>query len=304
MTSAIETPLSKRLGLKYPIVCAPMFLISNVEMVLASAKAGILGAMPSLNCRTHEQFRQALDRIRNATDAAFGINLTIKLTDPERLEQDLEACLEYAVPVIMTSYGNPAHIAKAAHEAGSLVFHDVVGLAHAQKAATSGADAIIAVASGAGGHAGSMSPFVLIPYLKEKVELPIIAAGCISSGEQMAASFALGADLVYLGTRFIASTECGAPPRYKDLVVSSAPDDIVYTDMVSGVPASFIKQTLPEGVGSKEEFQAKVAAGELKRWKDVWSAGQGVGLINEIKPIGAIVEDIVEAYEAARDAMP
>lgn len=301
---AFSTPLSRKLGLDYPLVCAPMFLISNKEMVSAAAKAGILGAMPSLNARTHEEFREVLAWIARSTDRAYGINLTIKLTEPGRLEQDLEACLEHRVPVIITSYGNPTEIAERAHAAGSLVFHDVIGLTHAKKAAAAGVDAIIAVTAGAGGHAGTISPYVLIPHLKEEVKRPIIAAGCISGGQQVAASLALGADLAYMGTRFIASTECGAPERFKDLVVQSSPEDIVYTDIVSGVHANFLRQTLPEGVRSPEEFQAKVKSGELRRWKDVWSAGQGVAQIRDIRPIQEIVAEVADEYARTLSQLP
>ena len=209
----LETALSRRLGLRYPFVSAPMFLISNKEMLLAGAQAGILACMPSLNARTNEQLRADLSWIRARTDKPIGINLTLGLTPPERIEADLAACLEFDVPVILTSYGNPAEIVKRAHEKNRLVFHDVITLAHGKKAVSVGVDAIIAVAAGAGGHAGRISPFVLVPWLAEELKVPIIAAGCISDGRQVVASLSLGAQLCYLGTRFIASTECGAVRR-------------------------------------------------------------------------------------------
>lgn len=303
--SRIQTPLSKKLGLKYPIVCAPMFIISNKEMIVACAEAGILGSMPSLNLRTHAEFREALSWIRSKTDRAFGINLTIKLTEPERLLQDLEACLEFEVPVLITSYGNPSELARRAHEQGRTVFHDVIHLKHALKAQEAGADAIIGVAAGAGGHAGTTSPFVLVPYLRERLDVPVIAAGCIATGRQVAASLALGAELVYMGTRFIASTECGAEAEYKQRVINGAPEEIVYTDSVSGVHANFLRDTIPgfEPV-DREKAQQSVQKGEAKRWKDIWSAGQGVALATEVKPIGAIVEDIVREYADTVGALP
>ena len=301
----ISTPLAKRIGLRYPIVCAPMFIISNKEMILAAAEAGILGTMPSLNLRTHAEFRETLQWIRARTDRPFGINLTIKLTEPQRLEQDLDACLEMDVPVIVTSYGNPRELARRAHEHGAIVLHDVIHLEHALKAQDSGADAIIGVAAGAGGHAGTTSPFVLYPYLRERLRVPVVAAGCIATGRQMAAALALGAELVYMGTRFIASTECGADDEYKRHVINGKPEDIVYTDKVSGVHASFLRDTVPgfEPV-DRDAAQKSVQQGEAKRWKDIWSAGQGVALATEIKPIGEIVEDLVREYVDTVGALP
>jgi nitronate monooxygenase len=288
-----ETPLSKRLGLKYPIVAAPMFLISNKEMLVACAEAGVLGCMPSLNARTAEQFKADLSWIRAKTTKPFGINLTLGLTPPERIEADLQLCFEFEVPVICTSYGNPTEVAKRAHEKKALVFHDVIGIAHGKKAVAAGVDAIIAVAAGAGGHAGRISPFVLYPWLKQELKVPIIAAGCISDGRQVVSALTLGAELCYLGTRFIATAECGASPAYKDKVTHSTPDDLVYTDAVSGIHANFFKDTIPEG------FTPDRSPSGAKRWKDVWSAGQGVALIHEVKPISAVVEDLMrEAHDA------
>lgn len=288
----LSTPLAKKLGLKYPFVAAPMFIISNREMIVAAAEAGILGCMPSLNARTVEKFREDLAWIRQRTDRAFGINITLGLTPPERVEADMALCIEFGVPVILSSYGNPTAVVKQAHEHGRMVFHDVIGLAHGKKAVAAGVDGIIAVSAGAGGHAGRISPFVLVPWLKRELGVPILAAGCISDGRQVVASLSLGAELCYIGTRFIASTECGAVQAYKDAVVASSPEDIVYTDAVSGIHASFIKSTVPEN------FTPDRSPEGAKRWKDIWSAGQGVGLIHEVKPMGAIVEDLVrEAHD-------
>lgn len=289
----LDTALSKKLGLKYPFVAAPMFIISNKEMIVAAAEAGILGCMPSLNARTADKLREDLAWIRQRTDRPFGINITIGLTKPERVEEDMALCIEFEVPVILTSYGNPTELVKRAHEHKRLVFHDVITLAHGKKAVAAGVDGIIAVGAGAGGHAGRISPFVLVPWLKEELKVPILAAGCISDGRQVVASLALGADLCYLGTRFIASAECGAGEDYKKAVVTAGPEDIVYTDAVSGIHANFIKSTVPEG------FTPDRSPEGAKRWKDIWSAGQGVGLIHAVKPMGEIVEDLArEAHDA------
>ena len=287
---AFSTPLSRKLGLKYPIVCAPMFIISNKEMMLACAEAGILGSMPSLNARSAELLRADLEWLRSKTDKPFAINMTIGLTKPDRLQQDVALCEEFGVPVWITSYGNPVEFVKRARVQGATVFHDVINLKHAKKAESAGVDAIIGVSAGAGGHAGSISPYALIPYLKENLSVPVIAAGCISTGKQIIASLALGAELVYMGTRFIASEECGAKDGYKEAVVESGPEDIVYSNKVSGVHANFIGKTLPEN-------RPEGAVGEeAKRWKDIWSAGQGVTEITDVQSIEKIVESLVREY--------
>lgn len=289
----LSTPLSRRLGLTYPLVSAPMFLISNKEMLVACAEAGILGAMPSLNARTIEDLRADLEWIRSRTDKPYAINLTIGLTDPARLQADVALCLELKVPVLITSYGNPTPIVAAAHEHGITVLHDVIHLKHAKKAEAAGVDGIIGVSQGAGGHAGVVNPYVLIPWLKQNLSVPVVAAGCISGGAQVAAALCLGAELAYMGTRFIASTECGAVERYKQMILDSTHEDIVYTDAVSGTHANFLRETLPSA-GPPDKSSPK-------RWKEIWSAGQGVSLIDEVKPIAEIVAEVVaEARVAGR----
>ncbi|MCA9492721.1 MAG: nitronate monooxygenase, partial [Myxococcales bacterium] len=256
------------------------------------AEAGILGAMPSLNARMPEAFEEILRQVRAKTDKPFAINLTIGLTEPGRLQRDVELCLEYEVPALITSYGNPTPIVAAAKTKGIFVMHDVIQLQHAKKAVAAGVDAIIGVSQGAGGHAGTVNPYVLVPYLRRHLPVPIVAAGCIGGGEQVAASLALGAELAYMGTRFVACAEAGAPDAYKQMLVDATHDDIVYTDEVSGIHANFLKQTLPsERIASRDDAP--------KRWKEIWSAGQGVSLIDEVKPMGAIVEDIVREYHDA-----
>ncbi|MFT4623996.1 MAG: nitronate monooxygenase [Myxococcota bacterium] len=289
----LSTPLSRRLGLRYPIVAAPMFIISNKEMLVACAEAGILGAMPSLNARTIEGLRSDLEWVRARTDKPFAINMTIGLTDPERLQADVALCEEFEVPVWITSYGNPTPFVARAHAKGATVFHDVINLKHAKKAESAGVDAIIGVASGAGGHAGKITPFALIPYLKDNLSVPVIAAGAISTGRQIAASLALGAELVYMGTRFIASAECGAVDGYKQMVVDSGPEEIVYTDKISGVHANFLRRTLPE------DWTPDRTPEGSKRWKDIWSAGHGVAEITDVLPIERIVDDVVREYHDA-----
>jgi nitronate monooxygenase len=291
--SAFSTPLSRRLGLRYPLVAAPMFIISNKEMLVACAEAGILGAMPSLNARTAEGLKADLEWVRARTDRPFAINVTIGLTAPERLQQDVALCFEYEVPVMITSYGNPTPIVREAHARGVTVFHDVINLRHARKAEAAGVDAIIGVSQGAGGHAGRVNPYVLIPWLRRNLSVPVIAAGCISGGEQVAAALSLGAELAYMGTRFIASAECGAADAYKQLVVDADHEEVVYTDKVSGIHANFLKRTVPE------DFSPDRSPEGSKRWRDIWSAGQGVSLIDEVQPIEQIVESVVREYHDA-----
>jgi nitronate monooxygenase len=289
-----STPLSRRLGLRYPLVSAPMFLISNREMLVAAAEAGILGSMPTLNARTSEQLDADLEWVRQRTDRPFALNLTIGLTPAERIASDMEVCEKWRVPCLITSYGDPTELVRRAHGWGAVVMHDVIHLKHALKAERAGVDAIIAVSSGAGGHAGTVSPFVLVPWLAGELKVPLVAAGCIHGGAQVAASLALGAELCYLGTRFIASAECGAQPEYKQMVVDASPDDIVYTDQVSGVHANFFKKTVPvmDPTRPKDGSAAK-------RWRDIWSAGQGAALVREVKPMGDIVAEIVAEFEVA-----
>lgn len=293
----IETPLSRSLGLKYPIILAPMFIVSNKEMIVAAAEAGVLGTMPCLNARTAEEFRADLAWIRQRTDRAIGINVPLKLADPERIALDLEACIEFRVDVIISSLGNPKPVVEAAHAAGLKVYNDVVGLKHAQSAVRSGVDAIIAVAAGAGGHAGDITPFTLVPWLRDALPTPIVAAGAITDGRQIAASLALGAEAVYMGTRFIASSECAASDDYKRMLIEATPEDIVYTDQVSGIRGNFLRATVP-GLGAPADRSG------AKRWKDIWSAGQGVGLIREVKPVGEIVEDLVREYRDTLQGLP
>lgn len=296
LPSPVLTPLSERIGLRYPLVSAPMFLISNPAMLIASAEAGILGAMPSLNARDTEGFRGMLREIQQSTKDPFAINLTIGLTDPDRLKADLHACIDHGVKVLITSYGDPTEIVAEAHRHDMLVLHDVISLRHALKAQSAGVDAIIGVSAGAGGHGGTISPFAFIPWLKSELHVPVVAAGCISDGRQVLSALSLGAELCYMGTRFIASTECGAPDAYKEMVSSASPEEIVYTDKVSGIHANFLRATLPEeGPRTREAPQ--------KRWRDIWSAGHGVAQIHDTQPIAAIVHQVMNEYRETLDRL-
>jgi nitronate monooxygenase len=292
MTGSIDTAITRMLGIRYPIIAAPMFIVSNVELVVAVAEAGAIAAFPSLNYRPVEEFRNAVREIRRRTNKPFGVNLVMKLTP--RFEEDMKICLDEGVPLIITSLGNPTDIIKNAHTNGTKVFCDVINLKHALKVRDAGADAVIGVSAGAGGHAGALTPFVFIPYLKEKLGIPIISAGGIATGGAFAASLALGAEAAYVGTRFIASAESNAEAEYKQMCIDSEPEDVEYTPEVSGTHGYFFKKSL-------EKLRRGEASGA---WKGIWSAGQNVGLINEVKPAAQIVHDLVREYEAARLGLP
>ncbi len=292
----IRTPLAERLGLRYPILCAPMFLVSNVDMLVAAGEAGALGASPSLNFRSTEELVAALAAIRARTPAPFGVNLIVKAP---RLMEDLAACVIAKVPLVITSLGDPTPVVRAVHEYGGLVFCDVINLKHALKAQAAGADAVIAVGSGAGGHAGKISPLVLVPWLVRALQIPVVAAGGIATGEQVAAALALGAQMAYVGTRFIASTESPAPDDYKQMILRATPEDVEYTPEITGHPANFLKESL-EAARAANVPQRAPGIATPRAWKEVYSAGQTVGLIDDVRGVGQIVRDLVAGFVAAR----
>ena len=293
---SVTTPLSERIGLKYPLVSAPMFLISTPEMLISSAQAGILGAMPSLNGRSPEDFKAMLNEVSQSTTAPFAINLTIGLTDHERIKSDLHACIDHGVKVLITSYGDPTHIVKEAHRHGMIVLHDVISLKHALKAQKAGVDAIIGVSAGAGGHGGTLSPFAFIPWLKSSLSIPVVAAGAISTGSQVLSALSLGAELCYMGTRFIVADECSASEAYKHMVQEANPEQITYTDDISGIHANFLSASLPEK-GPKTRESPR------KRWRDIWSAGHGVGQIHQRGSLQSIVNEIMTEYHVSLSQM-
>ena len=244
----IQTAFSSLLGLKYPIIAGPMFLVSDENLVSQVSMAGGLGAMPSLNWRTSEGFRAAVQGVKKLTDKSFGVNLIVNAANP-RQTPDLAICAEEKVPLVITSLGNPKEAIRRMHEVGCKVFCDVTNLEYAKKVEGLGADGVIAVSAGAGGHAGPISPMVLLPYLKRHIKIPVIAAGGIATGEQIAAAIILGAEGVQIGTRFIASTEAKVGKDYKKAIIDSDPEDIVMTLKISGTPAAVIKTPYIEKIG-------------------------------------------------------
>jgi nitronate monooxygenase len=299
--------------LKIPAVAAPMFLVSNPALVIACCKAGIVGTFPSLNQRTVEGFAQWLDEITQALlqtpDAApYGVNLIVHKTNA-RVESDLALCVKYKVPLVITSLGAVADVVDAVHGYGGLVFHDVISARHAEKAAAAGVDGIIAVSAGAGGHAGTVNPFALVQEIRQCFDGTILLGGCINHGHQIAAAQLMGADLAYIGTRFINTLESGAPQGHKQMIIDSTAGDILHTAMVSGVAANFMRRSLVESgydVGDSRQqgdidFGKKLTpSSENKAWKDVWSAGHGVGTITDIPGTAELVERLYQEYASAK----
>ncbi|MBW1681927.1 MAG: nitronate monooxygenase [Deltaproteobacteria bacterium] len=277
------------IDVNYPIIGAPMFLISYEELAAAVAEAGGLGAIPLPNFRTVKDLEKTLEKIRERTDRAIGVN--IHLSGRFEWREQLAVCLDWGVKFFITSLGDPRLILDPVHERGGKVFADVINLAQAQRARDKGVDGLIAVAAGAGGHAGTTPTMVLVPYLKAKTGLPVIAAGGISTGAQMAAALALGACAVVVGTRLIASEEARALPAYKEAVLAAGPDDIVCTDKITGNPANWLADSIAD-------FEKQPELGS-KKWLDLWSAGKSVAQSEEIKPAGLIVREMVREYEAA-----
>ncbi len=326
MDKPMETEFTRIMGCDIPIIAAPMFLVSNEPMVVEASNSGALGAAPSLNWRTPEAFDEALTKIRGGTNRPYAINLIVNKSNL-RFEQDLEIVKKHKVPMVITSLGNPQKVIDIVHGYGGKVFCDVVDLKYALKVQEQGADGVIAVSTGAGGHAGNVSPLVLIPYLKEHLRIPVVAAGGIATGRQVLAAMALGADAVQIGTRFIATTEAGVSQDYKDAIVESEPEDIVMTRRISGTPAAVINTPYIQKVGLDlsplEKFLRKYpltakyvklyryvrgtrsleGAAEKTTWKTVWSAGQGVGLIHDIKPTAEVIKTLVREYWDAKNAL-
>ncbi|MFC1811289.1 NAD(P)H-dependent flavin oxidoreductase [Thermodesulfobacteriota bacterium] len=325
MVNSIKTAFTEQFNVKYPIVCAPMFLVSSVKMVVAASEAGGVGTFPALNFRPIEKYRRVIQEIKEQTTNAFGINIIVQKTNKFQHKQ-IDHALEEKVPLIITSLGSPKEVIRLSHQAGTRVYCDVVGFEHAEKVADLGADGLIAVGYGAGGHAGDLTPLALIPNLVKKFKLPVIAAGSIVDGMGMAAAFALGASAVYMGTRFIASKEAEVPEAYKNAIINSESEDIVNTDRVDGFPGNFIRTRALEALGLESGWIEEILKRNkrIKRWislsraarsllgdvnskisyKTVFSAGHGVGLIDRVLSIQEIMEMTVKEYQEIKEQLP
>jgi nitronate monooxygenase len=297
--------------LRLPIVAAPMFLVSDPQLVTACCNSGIVGSFPALNQRESSGFQDWLEQIRaglTETAAPFAVNLIVHGSNP-RLQADLKICVEQRVPIVITSLGAVKDVVDAVHSYGGLVFHDVTTRRHAEKAAEAGVDGLIAVAAGAGGHAGTWSPFALIAEIRQFFDKTLLLAGCINHGHEVLAAQLLGADLAYMGTRLIATQSNGASADYKQMILDAKAADIIHTPAVSGVPASFMRQSLERGGYDLAQLQNKAEVNygeklkpindEAKAWKTVWSAGQGVGGIADLPSIEMLINQLDREYRAA-----
>jgi nitronate monooxygenase len=301
-------PLLQTLAL--PVIGAPMFLVSNPELVIAQCRAGIVGSFPSLNARPEAELDVWLTSIREALrpgDAPFAVNLIVHGTNA-RLEHDLAACARHRVPIVITSLRAPGEIAKQVHGWGGIVLHDVTTLRHAEKALEAGVDGLVLVAAGAGGHAGTLSPFALVDEVRRIFAGPLALSGAITQGRQVLAAQAMGADLAYIGTRFIATTESMANDRYKAMIVESRAADVLYTPFFSGVPANYLKPSIAaQGLDADalpaEQARDGYGANKPRPWKDIFGAGQGVGGIAEVLPAAEVVTRLAAEYRAARGAL-
>ncbi len=309
-------------NLRVPVVGSPLFLVSGPELVIAQCKAGIIGSFPALNARPAEVLHEWLTRINteleeykaanpDAVVAPYAVNQICHASN-DRLMVDMETCVKHKVPIIITSLRPPAEIVEAAHSYGGVVYHDVINVKHARKAAEEGVDGLILVCAGAGGHAGALSPFALLREVKEWFDGTILLSGAIGDGFCVASALAMGADLAYMGTRFIATEEANADQSYKDMLIQSAADDIVYSSLFTGVMGNYLKPSiaaagldpnnLPEADKSKMNFGS---GGNMKTkaWKDIWGSGQGIGGIQDVEPVEAVVSRLETEYRAAIDSL-
>ncbi len=306
--------------LRLPVIGSPLFIISNPQLVIAQCQAGIVGSMPALNARPASQLDDWLAEITEtlaAWDAAhpdqpsapYAINQIVHKSN-DRLEHDLEVCARYKVPLVITSLGAREDLNHAVHAWGGLVMHDIINNAFAHKAIDKGADGLIAVAAGAGGHAGVKSPFALIQEIRQWFDGPLALSGSIASGGAVLAAQAMGADLAYIGSAFIATHEARASDAYKQCIVDSNSDDIVYSNLFTGVHGNYLKPSiraagmdpdaLPEADPSKMNFGGGDGNAAKKAWKDIWGCGQGIGAIDRIAPAGELVRRLADEYETAR----
>lgn len=306
-----------------PVIGAPLFIISNPDLVIAQCKNGVIGAFPALNARPQPVLGDWLAKITSeiaafsqaipgAEVAPFAVNQIIHPSN-DRLSGDLDLCAKYKVPVIITSLSAPSRIVPRVHDWGGLVFHDVISVRHAKKAVDAGVDGLILVCAGAGGHAGTLSPFALVEEVRQFWQGPIVLAGAIATGRAVLAAQAMGADLAYVGTRFIATAEANADLAYKQMIVASAAQDIIYSAYFTGVPGNFLRQSVaragldPDHLPSRDKsamnFEAAKGAEAVKAWRDIWSAGQSAGAIRDILPAADVIARMRAEYQIAKEAL-
>jgi len=305
-------------NLRLPVIGSPLFIISNPDLVIAQCKAGIVGSFPALNARPAEQLEVWLERITTELAeykaanpdkkvAPFAVNQIVHHTN-DRLEHDLERCVKYKVPIMITSLRAPDEAVAAARSYGGLVFHDVINVRHAERALEAGVDGLILVCAGAGGHAGTYSPFALVSEIRQFYDGPIVLAGAITKGEHILAAQAMGADLAYIGTRFIATAEANAPQEYKQTILEASAKDIVYTNLFTGVHGNYLRQSIvkagldPDNLPTADKSKMTFGSGGSSRskvWRDIWGAGQGVGNIHDILPAAEVIDRLALEYQQA-----
>lgn len=311
----MAVPASLRDRLALPAIAAPMFLVSGPDLVVEACRAGVIGSFPALNQRSTdayaawlEEIEQRLAALAHEDPAPFAVNLIVHRTNP-RLAADLEVTVKHKVPIVITSLGAVAELVDAVHGYGGLVFHDVINMRHAEKAAGAGVDGLIAVCAGAGGHAGMLSPFALVAEIRSFFDKTIVLSGAISTGAHIAAALMLGADLAYLGTRFIATRESLASEEFKRMIVGARASDIVYTPAISGVHGNFLRESLiangldPDNLPPKPEMNMDREDREKRAWKHIWSAGQGVGSIADIPGVAELCARLKREYAEACEGM-
>jgi len=313
----MSLPSNLAMRLRLPLIGAPLFIISNPALVIEQCKAGIVGSFPALNARPAEMLDEWLHHISEELaaydqahperpSAPFAVNQIVHKSNP-RLLHDLELCVKYKVPIVITSLGAREDVTAAVHSYGGIVLHDITNQVHAHKAIDKGADGLIAVAAGAGGHAGTLSPFALIQELRTWWDGPIALSGAIASGRSILAAQAIGADVAYMGSAFIATREANASEDYKNSIVDSGAEDIVYTNLFTGVHGNYLRasieragldpKNLPQSDPSKMDFGAAVSG--AKAWKDIWGSGQGIGAIGDVPDVATLVDRLTAEYVAA-----
>lgn len=310
----MSIPASLNRNLTLPVICAPMFIISNPDLVIAQCKSGVIGSFPALNARPKEMLDDWLLRIKRelAADpqaAPFAVNQIIHPSN-DRLEHDMALCVKHEVPLIITSLSAPTQIVPHVHAYGGQVFHDVISVRHAEKALEAGVDGLILVCAGAGGHAGTLSPFALVGEIRKFYDGPIALSGSITNGSAILSAQAMGADFAYIGTRFIATREANAVEAYKQAILDSAAKDVVYTPYFTGVHGNYLKKSIvaagldPDDLPVKDKSAMSFGgARDAKAWKDIWGAGQGVGTIDEVMPTAELVARLRQEYRSAKAAL-
>ena len=306
-------------NLSIPVIGSPLFLVSGPELVIAQCKAGIIGSFPALNARPQHVLEDWIVRIKTELAeyqelnpdkkvAPFAVNQICHGSN-DRLMDDMATCVKHEVPIIITSLRPPAELVEAAHSYGGLVYHDVINVRHAKKAAEQGVDGLILVCAGAGGHAGALSPFALLREVKEWFDGTVILSGSIGDGYSVASSLALGADFAYMGTRFIATKEANADQGYKQMLIDSAADDIVYSSLFTGVSGNYLKPSIknagldPENLPDADKSTMNFGSGgntDAKAWKDIWGSGQGIGGIKDDPSLEDLVTRLIEEYNQAK----